>query len=67
MSIVDQIRHQTHVLERYRAQIAHYRNVADQAEKLIVLLAEALNNPTSSVLAEMHKAETAYYEARRRA
>lgn len=66
MGIVDHIKHRNDVLESYRLQIAHYRDVADHAEKLIVLLAEALNNPTNTVLAEVSKAEAAYYQARRK-
>lgn len=65
MGLVDHIKHRNEVLESYRIQIAHYRNVADQAEKLIVLLAEALNNPTKLVLIEVAKAEAEYYQARR--
>lgn len=65
MGIVDHIKHRNDLLESYRLQIAHYRNVSDHAEKLIVLLAEALNNPTPTVLVEVAKAEAEYYQARR--
>ena len=66
MSIVEHMKHRQEVLAAMQDQIVHYRNVADAAEKLIQLMAEAMRNPSMVLLTELSKAEMDYYIVRRK-